>query len=216
MTESDVLWKGATALAPFRVAIESLTEDPDNVRDHNEKNLRSIEQSLLAHGQTQLLVCYRGKVLTGNGRLSVMRKLGWTNAAVIDVTEYFKTEDQAKAYAIGDNHANDLATWDFKTLSGQLAALPKEALPWTGYEGFEWQVLIQAAQEWKTAAAQPKIEKPDKVHTDEPRIVTRPLTVTREEAETVLLAIACVKEIESDGHIKDGRAIELICANYLA
>lgn len=212
---TDITWNGPAALRPYVVPIDTLHEDPDNARMHDDKNLRVIEASLRGHGQTQLLVLYAGKVLVGNGRLSVMRRMGWTGAAVMDVTKYFATAEQATAFAIGDNRANELGTWDFKGLSKQLAALPKESLPWTGYEGFEWQVLIESAEVWKNAT-QPSPKNPDKEQGPHERILMKPLKVTSGEAVVILEAIARMKGLLGDGHMKDGRAIELICGDYLS
>lgn len=211
----DTTWIGPPALEPYVVPITDLVEDDENARVHDDKNLRAIEESLKAHGQTQLLVRYQGKLIAGNGRLTVMRRLGWDGAAVIDVSEHFATKEQATAFAIGDNRSNELATWDFKKLAAQLSALPKDALPWTGYESFEWSVLIEAAEGWKNAK-KPADTADNTKATNEPRLVLRPLRVNPSEAAVILAGATRVRELENDGHMKDGRAIELMCGDFLS
>ena len=69
-----------SALAIERVPLESLHLDPANARAHGGRNLDSIGDSLKRFGQTEPLIVQgtSGRVIGGNGRLSVMRKLGWS------------------------------------------------------------------------------------------------------------------------------------------
>ena len=65
-------------LVSSRVALDTLHEDPANARTHGPENLDAIEASLRRFGQAELLVVQAetGRVIGGNGRLKVMRKLG--------------------------------------------------------------------------------------------------------------------------------------------
>lgn len=209
------VWVGPQSLRPFLIDVSTITADPENARFHDDKNLRAIESAIAAHGQTQLLSVYDGKVLVGNGRLSVMLKMGWTHIAAIDVTTYFATKEQATAYAIGDNRASELGTWDLQGLSHQLAALPAEALPWTAYEGFEWNVLIESSKKWDQATS-PKPQKPEGTFTAVDRQMMKSLKVLPTEALVIKEAIDKVKADAGDGHMKDGRAIELMCGEFLS
>ena len=66
------------------VPLADLREDPENARRHPEKNLKAIRGSLERFGQRLPLVVRDGIVVVGNGRLKVMRELGWTDAASND------------------------------------------------------------------------------------------------------------------------------------
>jgi hypothetical protein len=105
-----------------RVKIDELHEDPANARIHPENNLADIRASLKEFGQVEPLVVQKssGKVIGGNGRLKVMRDLGWTecDVAYVDVSP-------AKQIALGLalNRAGEQAQWDeqqLKTLIDEL------------------------------------------------------------------------------------------------
>ena len=70
-----------------RVSLDSLHQDPANARAHGEKNLDAIVASLHRFGQAEPLVVHggTGRVIGGNGRLVAMRKLGWTEAEVVEL-----------------------------------------------------------------------------------------------------------------------------------
>ena len=102
-----------------RVSIDDVIEDPANARKHGDVNLKSIETSLRLYGQVEPLVVQRStmKVIGGNGRLKVMRKLGWTEVDIAD-TEI----DNAGAAALGIvlNRTAELAEWNNDILDSVL------------------------------------------------------------------------------------------------
>ena len=102
-----------------RVSIDDVIEDPANARKHGDVNLKSIETSLRLYGQVEPLVVQRStmKVIGGNGRLKVMRKLGWTEVDIAD-TEI----DNAGAAALGIvlNRTAELAEWNNDVLDSVL------------------------------------------------------------------------------------------------
>ena len=63
-----------------RVPLGSLHADPANARLHDEHNLETIRASLARFGQAEPLVVHKrtGRVIGGNGRLTAMRSMGWT------------------------------------------------------------------------------------------------------------------------------------------
>jgi DNA modification methylase len=99
-----------------RVALSGLHPDPANVRSHDERNLDAIAASLRQFGQAEPLVVQRetGRVIGGNGRLTAMKALGWTEA---DVVELEMDDTQATALAIALNRTGELASWDMPALS---------------------------------------------------------------------------------------------------
>ena len=74
-------------LAIRRVRIDSLHSDPANARTHDERNLETIQASLARFGQVEPLVVQQGsgRVIGGNGRLSAMKRLGWTQVDIVEV-----------------------------------------------------------------------------------------------------------------------------------
>jgi ParB-like chromosome segregation protein Spo0J len=102
--------------------LTSLIEDPDNARTHPERNIKSIVDSLRAHGQVEPLLVQQssGRVIGGNGRLQAMRLLGWKKADVvrIDVDDL-----KAKEIGIALNRTAELAGWDWPKLTETLQQL---------------------------------------------------------------------------------------------
>jgi len=73
------------------VSIQTLVSDPNNARLHNEKNLNAIKGSIKKFGVVEPLVVRRAnnQVIGGNGRLSVLKELGYKQVPVnyVDVDE---------------------------------------------------------------------------------------------------------------------------------
>lgn len=107
----------------YRTArLSELTEDPANVRKHGKKNLATIRSSLKRFGQVEPLVVQKdsGRVIGGNGRLSVMREIGWEECQVAEVAI---DDTQAAALAIALNRSGELAEWDEEGLARMLQTL---------------------------------------------------------------------------------------------
>lgn len=133
------------ALSSLAVSIDTLHEDPDNARSHDERNIESIKSSLARFGQQKpIVVDSSGCVLAGNGTLTAAKLLGWKEIAVSvsDLTD----EMTKRAFAIADNKTAELASWDFPVLAESLASLQSdsELLMATGFSDFEIQPLINA------------------------------------------------------------------------
>lgn len=104
------------------VPIDSLVEDDENTRKHNKRNLSAIKGSLETFGQVEPLVVQKRtrKVIGGNGRLSVLKELGYEQVAV-SIQDL--TDEQAKALSVALNRTGDLAGWDEGALTTVLAEL---------------------------------------------------------------------------------------------
>ncbi len=99
-----------------RVALSALHADPANARSHDDRNLAAIAASLKQFGQAEPLVVQRstGKVIGGNGRMTAMKALGWTEC---DVVELDLDDTQATALGIALNRTGELAEWDLPALT---------------------------------------------------------------------------------------------------
>lgn len=105
-----------------RVKLNEIHCDPANARLHPEENLADIRASLKEFGQCEPLVVQKssGKVIGGNGRLKVMRELGWTEC---DVAYVDMDNMKATALGIALNRAGERAEWDKETLDKLLGEI---------------------------------------------------------------------------------------------
>ena len=106
------------------VKIDSISEDPANLRRHGERNLETIKASLKRFGQQKpIVVDSDGIVRAGNGTLKAARELGWEKIQIVRST---LKGSEATAYAIADNRTAELAEWDTDALGAALEALRAE------------------------------------------------------------------------------------------
>lgn len=98
-------------LASLAVPIDSLVEDPANVRRHPEQQLEALKAALRVHGQMKCIVVQKqGQIVrAGNLTFAAARALGWTHIAA-NVKEM--TDLEAVAYAIADNRIGDMSEFD--------------------------------------------------------------------------------------------------------
>jgi len=118
----------AEQLRPLAVDVDELVEDPANARLHPTRNMQAITASLRRFGQRKpLVVRSEGRIVeAGNGTLAAARSLGWSHVAAVIVDDDATT---ATGFAIADNRAGELATWDDAALSALLQEWPEEELP---------------------------------------------------------------------------------------
>lgn len=131
-----------TDLQISRVRLDSLHEDPANVRRHGAKNMFAIKASLQEFGQIEPLVVqrYSGKVIGGNGRLAAMRDLGWKEC---DVVEIDASETAATRIGIALNRTGELAEWDTESLATILDTLrDADELSGTGFDSDDLKKLL--------------------------------------------------------------------------
>jgi hypothetical protein len=117
--------------------LEELAPNPDNPRQHSEKQIRQIAKSIQTFGfLVPLLVDERGQVIAGHGRLRGARRVGLDVVPTISVSHL--TEHQKRAYLIADNQLALNASWDERLLAEQFAALASVDLDFsldvTGFE----------------------------------------------------------------------------------
>jgi ParB-like chromosome segregation protein Spo0J len=103
--------------------IKDLTPDPNNARQHDEKNLKAIQGSLKEFGQRKPIVITEDAVIVaGNGTVEAAKRLGWLEIQAVRVPGDW-TPDQVKAFALADNRTAELANWDKEVLATQLLDL---------------------------------------------------------------------------------------------
>jgi site-specific DNA-methyltransferase (adenine-specific) len=119
--------------------IADLTPDPENARQHDDKNLKAIEGSLKEFGQRKpIVITEAGVIVAGNGTVQAAKRLGWTQIDVVKVPNDW-TNDKIKAFAIADNRTAELANWNQEVLTAQLLELEAEGweLAEFGFEALE-------------------------------------------------------------------------------
>lgn len=129
------------ALRPELASIDSLKIDPNNARNHGEANIAAVMASFKAFGQDQPLVVRRvdRTIVKGHGRLDAMKRLGWTECAVVFVDDDDAT---ALARAIADNRTAELATWNTALLRTSLEELQVTGLlDTTGFQLHDLEAL---------------------------------------------------------------------------
>jgi ParB-like chromosome segregation protein Spo0J len=123
----------------INLRIADLTPDPQNARQHDDKNLKAIMGSLKEFGQRKpIVITEAGVIVAGNGTVQAAKRLGWTQIDVVKVPDDW-TADKIKAFAIADNRTAELANWNQEVLTSQLLELEAEGweLAEFGFEALE-------------------------------------------------------------------------------
>ena len=141
------------------VKIDSISEDPANLRRHGERNLETIKASLKRFGQQKpIVVDSDGIVRAGNGTLKAARELGWEK---IQIVRSALKGSEATAYAIADNRTAELADWDEDALAQTLAALQIEdedlAIA-TGFDASDIDALLAPDEVIEDEVPEPPVE----------------------------------------------------------
>jgi ParB-like chromosome segregation protein Spo0J len=121
------------------IPIDDLTLDPNNAREHNQKNLDAIANSLQMFGQRKPVVITKELVVVaGNGTLEAAKQIGWKGLSCVTVPDDWDI-DTIKAYALADNRTAELASWNTEVLLSQLRDL--DLSDWSvtdlGFKGFD-------------------------------------------------------------------------------
>jgi ParB-like chromosome segregation protein Spo0J len=103
--------------------IKDLTPDPQNARQHDDKNLKAIQGSLKEFGQRKpIVITEEGVIVAGNGTVEAAKRLGWLEIQAVRVPGDW-TAEQTKAFALADNRTAELASWNSIVLAEQLLEL---------------------------------------------------------------------------------------------
>ena len=111
----------AEALRPLIAPIDSIKPDSHNARKHDDRNIKTIKESLSTYGQRKPIVAnHNGIIEAGNGLWQAAKELGWTEIAVVTVKD---DVDYAKGFGIMDNKSAELAEWSMPDLKDILESL---------------------------------------------------------------------------------------------
>ena len=119
---SGAVWRGNPDLIPLLVPIETLHNDPDNLRVHGDRSQKAVTDSLRQFGQQKPIVVREedGVVLAGNGTLNAAIGLGWTHIARV---RFDGDTVQERGYKHADNRSAELSEWDWEGLGSELGEL---------------------------------------------------------------------------------------------
>lgn len=135
--------------------LDTLTEYPNNPRQHDTKQLIKIQNSIEKFGFINpILVDEHNEVIAGHVRLAAARLAHLPQVPVIRL-EHLSTA-QKKAYRIADNKLAELGTWSIENLQLEFQELEKLDLDFSlGITGFDMGD-IDLILESKEAKADPK------------------------------------------------------------
>lgn len=194
-------------LRELAVDINALVPDPQNARDHDERNIDAIKTSLEKFGQQKpIVVNSENVIIAGNGTWAAAKELGWKFIAAVE----YDGDGEEDGFALADNRTGELARWNHEVLASKLKSLSEEGfdIERLGWQDYEIAPLLEA--DWKP----PEItEESFESHSDQS---TPPVRFTAEQREVVDRAIERIRVKLEDPDAKEGRCLELICADWLA
>lgn len=115
-----------------RMKLDQLTEDPNNARVHDDRNMEAIKGSLRKFGQQKpIVVTKKGIVIAGNATFRAAKLLGWTEVSVVrtDLEDVLAT-----LYALADNKTSELGGWEEEQLGDLMRAFHQDDLKAIGFE----------------------------------------------------------------------------------
>jgi ParB family chromosome partitioning protein len=169
--------------------IKELTPDPQNARQHDEKNLKAIQGSLKEFGQRKpIVITEAGLIVAGNGTVEAAKRLGWLEIQAVRVPKDW-TPSQIKAFALADNRTAELAAWNPEVLSEQVKELSAEDFPIfeLGFETLE----LPTEKEWEDLF--------DITSRDKKEVTQISFTLHRDQAEMIEEALAKSKALGDFG-----------------
>lgn len=188
-----------------------------NPRKITQEAIDKVAASIKEFGWQQAIVVDENDVIViGHTRQKAAQKLGLTEVPVKVATDL--TTAQIKALRLADNRTGQEAKNDYELLALELAELKDEFdfdLSLTAFDSHEIEPLLAA--EWSpkdTSDLGDEDGEPEQKK--ESKAEMRSVELTKEQHEVVGRAILAIRSNEGDQSISDGRALELICANYLS
>lgn len=190
-------------LKKFLVQLNRLKPDPKNAREHSERNIKAIMDSLSRVGQQKTIIHKDGVILAGNGTWEAAKRLGWKMVAAI---EFDGDEKKKRFYKLADNRSAELAEWNFEALSGELKDLLKmgEKLEDLGWANYEVENLLNA--DWTPPALMEEVIVPNGHHA---------LTFTAEGFKQIEKAANKLRKDRDQLDLTTAQAILIICEEFL-
>ncbi len=141
--------------------LAELTPDPQNPRNHKDRQINALAKSIKALGfNIPLAVDASGNILCGHARYLAAQKLGMSEVPVIRLDHL--SESQAKAFMLADNKLSEMSDWNKTLLAVQLKELTAVDLTFdieaTGFTVGEIDLIVDPkSNDSDPADAQPEI-----------------------------------------------------------
>jgi hypothetical protein len=200
-------------LWPFVRPVGELVLDEQNARDHDDRNVAAIRQSLEQFKQQKpIVLALDGKTIkAGNGTYVAACQLGWTHIAARTTS----LEDHAAdAYAIADNRTGELAAWHEAHLAEQVTKL-SAAGTLIGFTEEEIAAILKGCN----------LDRPgadaisgafDKLSGGEPEYGQMSFVLSKDQQDCVNAAVdRAEQEYPSTEGNRRGYALTCICEKYL-
>lgn len=134
-----------TELLVISVLISELQADPNNPRQHPERQFHHLVKSLREFGFIiPILIDEANRILAGHARVEAAKRLGYSEVPAIRVEHL--SEVQKKAFMVADNQLVELAAWDKVFLRDILLDITSECpdfdIELTGFQTAEVDLLI--------------------------------------------------------------------------
>ena len=195
----------AEKLSAMKLELMNLSElvpDPLNTKNHPEKQIELIAQSMKRRWTNPILIDDDKMIVAGHGRRLAALKLGLKKVPVIVLHNL--TEAERIQYQIFDNKSAEMAEWNFENLQAQLDRLAElgEDLEATGWSTDE---LNEQLADMDDEPKEVNIEKLDNA----PEVPEK--VRTNRDDELFLFLIAAFKNIKR--YLRKGRAFYIWYAN---
>jgi len=133
-------------LCILELPIAVLRPDPNNARQHSERQIRQIAESIQTFGfNVPVLVTAQNQLVAGHGRVLAAQRLGLVRLPAIRLEHL--SEAQVRAFMIADNRLTETSEWDARLLGEQLKILSEIELDFslevTGFEMGEIDLMIE-------------------------------------------------------------------------
>src|SRR5271155_1642953 len=140
--------KQLTRLAIRHCPVDILHPDPLNPRQHNDKQVHQIADSITIFGfNVPVLVDKHLNVIAGHGRLLAARLLGMIDVPTICLDHL--SPQQVRAFMIADNKLSENSSWDDALLAEQVKILSEADLDFSletiGFEMGEIDTILEGA-----------------------------------------------------------------------
>jgi DNA modification methylase len=144
--------------------IGEIKPDPANARQHSEKQLLKLANSIETFGfNVPVLVDAELNVIAGHGRLAACTKLGIGEVPTVCLDHL--SPAQRRAFMIADNRLTELAEWDDRLLAQQLKDLSLSGLDFslelTGFEMAEIDLRIASLDDLPESNSNPADALPE-------------------------------------------------------
>jgi ParB-like chromosome segregation protein Spo0J len=122
------------------VRIDSISNHSKNPKQHSDKQLRLLEESIKRFGWTNPVILSADNViLAGHARVKAAISAGNDTVPCIRTK---LTGAEADAYLIADNRLSDLAPYDRDILAELLGELPDDLAELTGFDSVQVDALL--------------------------------------------------------------------------